>query len=52
MFKGEINEILLCDIRSAVKSGMALGNDSFKQEVADLTGRRQQMGQTSLLMLC
>lgn len=45
MFKGEVNEALLCDIRSAAKSGMALGNDRFKQEVADLTGRRQQMGQ-------
>ncbi|HEY0923400.1 transposase [Rheinheimera pacifica] len=45
LFKAEVNEALLCDIRSAVKSGMALGNDRFKQEVADLTGRRQQIGQ-------
>lgn len=45
MFQGEVNEALLTDIRSAAKSGMALGNDRFKQEVADLTGRRQQMGQ-------
>ena len=45
LFKAEVNEALLCDIRSAVKSGMALGNERFKQEVADLTGRRQQMGQ-------
>jgi len=45
LFKDEINKALLCDMRSAVKSGMALGNDCFKQEVADLTRRRQQMGQ-------
>lgn len=45
LFKAEVNEALLCDIRSAVKSDMVLGNDRFKQEVADLTGRRQQMGQ-------
>jgi putative transposase len=45
MFKGEVNETLLGDIRSAVKSGMALSNDRFKQEVAELTGRRRQMGQ-------
>jgi len=45
MFKSEVNEVLLCDIRSAAKSGIALGNDKFKQEVANLTGWRQQMGQ-------
>jgi putative transposase len=50
MFKGEVNETLLGDIRSAVKSGMALGNDRFKQEVAELTGRRQQMGQRGRLV--
>jgi len=37
----QMDEALLADIRSAAKSGMALGNERFKQEVADLTGRRQ-----------
>lgn len=38
---GEVDETNLSDIRSAVKSGMALGNERFKQELAGLTGRRQ-----------
>ena len=37
----QMDEALLGDIRNAVKSGMALGNERFKQEVAALTGRRQ-----------
>jgi putative transposase len=28
------------DIRAATKSGMALGNERFKNELASLTGRR------------
>ncbi|MDP5136109.1 hypothetical protein ORJ04_09130 [Rheinheimera baltica] len=36
-----MDEALLADIRSTAKSGMALGNERFKQEVADLTGRWQ-----------
>jgi putative transposase len=31
---------LLEDIRAATKSGMALGNERFKNELASLTGRR------------
>ncbi len=45
LFRTAVDEAMLCDIRSAIKGGMALGNDRFKQEVEDLTGRRQQMGQ-------
>jgi putative transposase len=37
----EVDEAMLIDIRSAVKGGMALGNDQFKLELEDLTGRRQ-----------
>ncbi|SNY60831.1 putative transposase [Arsukibacterium tuosuense] len=41
LFGKEVNEALLADIRSTIKSGMALGNARFKHEVAALTGRRQ-----------
>lgn len=39
----QVDDALLDDIRNATKSGMALGNERFKQEVANLTGRRQQL---------
>ena len=42
LFRNEVSEAMLLDIRSAIKSGMALGNERFKQEVEALTGRRQQ----------
>lgn len=42
LFQSEVSEATLLDIRSAIKSGMALGNERFKQEVEALTGRRQQ----------
>ncbi|KKO49066.1 transposase [Arsukibacterium sp. MJ3] len=42
LFNAEINETMLQHIRSATKSGMALGSEKFKQQVAALTGRRQQ----------
>ncbi|MEN3156863.1 transposase [Alkalimonas sp. NCh-2] len=45
LFRHEENEAMLADIRSTIKSGMALGNERFKQEVEALTGRRQHMGQ-------
>ncbi|WP_333608591.1 transposase [Arsukibacterium sp.] len=40
-----ISDDMLVDIRSSIKSGMALGNERFKQEVATLTGRRQHLEQ-------
>lgn len=43
LFRSEISEDVLADIRSTVKSGMALGNNRFKQEIAALTGRRQHL---------
>tara|TARA_B100001059_G_C17808389_1_gene570636 strand:+ start:22 stop:714 length:693 start_codon:yes stop_codon:yes gene_type:complete len=45
LFRSEISEDVLADIRSTVKSGMALGNDRFKQEIEALTGRRQHKAQ-------
>lgn len=42
LFQSEVSEAMLLDIRNAIKSGMALGNERFKQEVEALTGRRQQ----------
>ena len=42
LFHSEVSEVMLLDIRNAIKSGMALGNERFKQEVEALTGRRQQ----------
>jgi len=35
---------LITDIREALKTGLALGNDRFKQEVELLTGQRQYHG--------
>jgi putative transposase len=39
----QIDKALLADIGSAAKSGMALGNERFNQQVATLTGRRQRV---------
>ncbi len=44
LFRSELSEAMLVDIRSSIKSGMALGNERFKQEVEALTGRRQHKG--------
>ena len=41
--QGGLNDAVLFDIRSTIKNGMALGNERFKQQVAELTGRRQQL---------
>jgi hypothetical protein len=40
LFASHVEGKLLEDIRAATKSGMALGNKSFKNELASLTGRR------------
>ena len=42
LFQSEVSKAMLLDIRNAIKSGMALGSERFKQEVEALTGRRQQ----------
>lgn len=44
LFRSVLSEAMLVDIRSTIKSGMALGNERFKQEVEALTGRRQHKG--------
>ncbi|MBV2130581.1 transposase [Arsukibacterium indicum] len=43
LFTNESDDTMLQQIRSATNSGMALGNDHFKKQVAELTGRRQQL---------
>ena len=40
LFRGHMDLTLLTQIRQAVNQGMALGNDRFKQEIAQLSGRR------------
>jgi len=40
LFVGHIEDSMLKEIREAVNQGMALGNDRFKEEVAELAGRR------------
>ena len=40
IFKGHLDTSLLTDIRCAINQGMALGNDRFKEEIAQLSGRR------------
>jgi len=40
LFVGHVEESMLKEIREAVNQGMALGNDRFKEEVAELAGRR------------
>ena len=40
LFRGHMDLVLLTQIRQAVNQGMVLGNDRFKQEIAQLTGRR------------
>ncbi|GAB7562010.1 transposase [Methylobacillus methanolivorans] len=42
LFKSHVETQLLDDIRLAANTGMALGQDRFKQEVERLTGRRQR----------
>jgi putative transposase len=41
LFKSHVDGELLEDIRQAAKTGMALGQDRFKQEIEVLTNRRQ-----------
>lgn len=43
LFSAAVDEKRLADIRSTIKSGMALGDSRFKDEVETLTGRRQHM---------
>lgn len=40
LFTGHMDVALLTQIRQTVNQGMVLGNDRFKQEVAQLSGRR------------
>jgi putative transposase len=40
LFASHVEGKLLEDIRAATKSGMSLGNERFKNELASLTGRR------------
>jgi putative transposase len=40
LFTEHVEGQLLDDIRAATKSGLALGNDRFKDELSSLTGRR------------
>jgi putative transposase len=40
LFEGHIEDEVLRAIRANSKSGMALGNDRFKEEIESLTGRR------------
>jgi len=40
LFGGHIEDSMLIEIREAVNQRMALGNDRFKEEVAELAGRR------------
>jgi putative transposase len=42
LFTTHIEGTLLDDIREANQSGMALGNDRFKEDLASLTSRRLQ----------
>ena len=40
LFEAHVEKDLLTEIRAGVNKGMALGNDRFKDEVENLTGRR------------
>jgi len=40
LFRGHMDMALLTKIRQTVNQGMALGNDRFKQDIEQLTGRR------------
>jgi putative transposase len=41
LFVAELAAGVIAEIRHASKTGLALGNDQFRQEVAQLTGQRQ-----------
>ncbi|MES9857210.1 MAG: hypothetical protein ABW166_11460 [Sedimenticola sp.] len=40
LFAHHVEDELLTEIREGLNKGMALGNDRFKEEVEELTGRR------------
>jgi len=40
LFKGHIDETEIQQIRQTAQQSIALGNDKFKQEIEQLTGRR------------
>ncbi len=40
LFKYQLDKEELVQVRKAVNQGMALGNDRFKQEIEQLSGRR------------
>jgi putative transposase len=44
LFKAHVDGPMLKEIRDAVNSGMALGNDRFRREIERLTGRRVTPG--------
>ncbi len=44
LFRGHLDEVMVNDIRTAVNKGLALGNERFKDEIEQLTGRRVRAG--------
>jgi len=40
LFRGQLDDSMLHQIRQATNQGMALGNDKFKRDIERLTGRR------------
>ncbi len=42
MFTSELEQELVSEIRHAANTGLALGNDKFKEEIQQLTSQRQQ----------
>ena len=40
LFETEIDDQLTADIRSALRTGLVLGTDRFREEIEQLTGRR------------
>jgi putative transposase len=43
LFGSSIDEVPLTDIRYAINTGLALGNDPFRNEVEQLTGQKQTL---------
>ncbi|MDZ4729846.1 MAG: hypothetical protein SH820_07895 [Xanthomonadales bacterium] len=41
LFKDQMDNNLITDIRHAIKTGLVLGNDRFRSEAEQLTGQRQ-----------
>jgi putative transposase len=43
LFEAHVNDRVINDIRTATNKGLVLGNEIFKDEVAELTGRRVRL---------